>query len=454
MFLILIFSINPHSQTTQILLSNFNLNYFKNTHNTLYPNQETTPTNISHIVFSIASVVKTWHTRKHYVESWWHQNVTRGFLCLDQAPIQYLPWPPTSPRVLVSSDAMSQKEITYAIRIAKVIKETFDAENKGVRWYVMADDDTVFFVENLVEILKKYDHNGYYYVGMNAESIISNAQFSFEMGFGGAGFAFSYSLANLLVKNLDLCLMRYQGFHTSDHILESCLADLGVSLTQVKGFHQIDLRGDISGLLSAHPHSPVVSLHHLDFVKPLFPALNRHQSLNHLMTSAKADQSRLFQQSICYNHPKNWSFSLSWGYSVHIYEKFIVPSLLQVPIQTFTEWRRGAKPALMLNTRNLSKDSCSIPHYFYFDSVVESGGGGRRWQVVMSYVRRFPRRLPPCMVNGSHSADYVEKILVISPVTRLEMEGWRRECCDVIHVEKENVTTIKIRPCMKYEIIG
>ncbi|KAK1428699.1 hypothetical protein QVD17_17538 [Tagetes erecta] len=447
LMLLLIFSTNPCFQTTQILLPNFNLNYFKNT------NQETTPTNISHIIFGIASVVKSWDARKHYVESWWRPNGTRGFLCLDQAPTRHLPWPPTSPRVLVINQTMGQKDIPHTIRIARMIKDTFNMENKGVRWYVMADDDTIFFLDNLVDVLSKYDHNGYYYVGMNAESIISNSQFSFMMGFGGAGVAFSYPLANILAKNLDECLKRYHDIHWSDYILQSCVADLGVSLTQVKGFHQIDLHGDISGFLSTHPQTPLVSLHHLDMVEPIFPAMDRHQSLRHLMTSAKADQSRLLQQSICYNHPKNWSLSLSWGYSVHIYEKNIPPSVLQVPIQTFLEWRRGAKPAFMMNTRGLSMDPCDIPHYFYFDSV-ESGGGEKHEQVVTSYVRRFPRRLPPCMSNGNHSASYVEKILVISPATRLEMEGSRRECCDVIHVETQNVTTIKIRPCMEYEIMG
>ncbi|XP_076885970.1 uncharacterized protein LOC143535649 [Bidens hawaiensis] len=135
---------------------------------------------------------------------------------------------------------MSQKGVPYTIRIARMIKETFKADNEGVRWYVMGDDDTVFFLENLVDVLRKYDHNGYYYVGMNAESIISNTQFSFGMGFGGAGFAFSYPLANILAKNLDVCLKRYKDLHGSDYILQSCVADLGVSVTHVKGFHQVN----------------------------------------------------------------------------------------------------------------------------------------------------------------------------------------------------------------------
>lgn len=238
----MIFSTNPYSKTTQILLPKFNVNYFKNTHNAIYPNPQTTPTNVSDLVFGIAGVVKTWNAKKHYIESWWQPNVTRGFLFMDQAPIEHLPWPSNSPPVRVSGDSMNKKDVLYTIRIAQVIKDTFNAENEGVRWYVMADDDTVFFLENLVEVLNKYDHNGYYYVGMNSESIISNSQFSFGMGFGGAGVALSYPLAEILAKNLDVCLNRYQKLHGSDHILQSCVADLGVSLTQEKGFHQVNFQ--------------------------------------------------------------------------------------------------------------------------------------------------------------------------------------------------------------------
>ncbi|PHU29129.1 hypothetical protein BC332_01222 [Capsicum chinense] len=190
----------------------------------------------------------------------------------------------------------------FAIRMVRVIEETFMLHHgPGVRWYVMADDDTVLMIDNLVNVLTKYDHTKYYYVGMNSECIVSNFGNSFQMAFGGAGYALSYPLAQAVAKNMDTCIKRYPYLYGSDHILQACIADLGVTLTLEKGFHQIDLHRDISGLLSAHPQSPFLSTHHLDAVDPIFPSMNHFEALNHLMKAANVDQSRLLQQSTCYN---------------------------------------------------------------------------------------------------------------------------------------------------------
>ncbi|KAI3819071.1 hypothetical protein L1987_12893 [Smallanthus sonchifolius] len=96
-----------------------------------------------------------------------------------------------------------------------MIIEAFETENKGMRWYVMGDDDIVFFSENLVEVLKRYDQL------ITVVTII-------------------YPLAGILAKNLDVCLKMCQHLHGRDHIMQSWVVDLGVSLTQVKGFHKFD----------------------------------------------------------------------------------------------------------------------------------------------------------------------------------------------------------------------
>lgn len=406
------------------------------------------PTNITHLVFGISASSNTWNDKKHYVESWWRPNITRGYLFLDRPPTEHLPWPSAVDPPFKVSEGHDN-----GIRMARAVVEAFRAEKRGVRWYVMAEDDTVFFVNNLVEVLGKYDHRKYYYVGMNSECIVANWEGGFGMGFGGGGYALSYPLVEALAENLDLCIRRYEYGYGSGHVLQSCVADLGVSLTLEKGFHQIDLRGDISGFLSSHPQSPILSLHHLDTANPIFPSLNRHDSLNHLMKAAQADEPRLLQQTNCYHKPTNWTFSISWGYSAHIYESIFPPSILQRPIETFLPWKKGAMPPFVFNTRLPSKDPCEAPHVFFFDSMEEPIGG----RVVTRYVRRWQRKLPACSESGNHSADHISKIHVVSPIGKLDGVGSRRECCDVLRVSDMkfmNATVIKLRACLKDEIVA
>ncbi|CAA2988068.1 uncharacterized protein LOC111394066 [Olea europaea subsp. europaea] len=408
------------------------------------------PTNLSHVVFGIAGSAKTWRNRRWYVETWWRPNITRGYIFMDIFPRKFLPWPPSSPPFRIYQDTSRYKKydkhpIPQAIRMTHIILETFKAENKGVRWYVLADDDTVFFINNLVDVLAKYDHNKYFYIGMNSESHASNVYHSFNMAFGGAGYALSFPLAEALVNNLDMCIKRYPTLYGSDHILQSCVADLGVSLTPEKGFHQVDVHGDISGLLSAHPQSPLVSLHHLDYINPIFPYMNQYKSLSHLMEAAKTDESRLLQQSICYHKPKNWSFSLSWGYSVQLYESIFLPSMRQRPLQTFTPWSKSVWPLFLFNTRIPSRNPCEAPNIFFFDSVANKS----RDYFVTSYIRRRP----PCSSMGNHSANNVSKIYVLSPSWKHDPIGSRRECCDVMHITGTNTTEIKLRSCLEDEIV-
>ncbi|CAL5388670.1 unnamed protein product [Camellia sinensis] len=417
------------------------------------------PTNVTHLVFGIASSSNTWRARRRYVESWWRPNVTQGFIFLDRTRRDFFPWPPSSPPLRISEDTSRYRDFNkhrfqQAIRVVHMVAEAFAAANDGVRWYIMTDDDTIVFVDNLVDVLRKYDHRKYFYVGANAESISSNWFHSFEMGFGGAGYALSYPLAELVVKNLDVCIKRYPTLYGSDHVMQSCIADLGVSLTQEKGFHQIDLHHDISGFLSAHPQSPLISLHHLDAFDQIFPSMDRPNSLNHLMKAAKADSSRLLQQTICYHKQSNRTFSISWGYSAHIYQGTYPPSVLLRPLETFVPWSRAAKPPYMFNTRVLSRNPCEAPHVFYFDSVDEESY--EKDYVVTNYnLTGTPPRLLACSSGGNrYSANYVDRIRVLSPLKRYTEVGSRRECCDVVQEAGMNTSEVKLRACMKHELLA
>lgn len=178
---------------------------------------------------------------------------------------------------------------------------------------------------------------------------------------------------------------------------------------------QVDLRNDISGFLSSHPQVPLMSLHHFDVVNPIFPAKNSSESAVHLMKAANFDQSRIMQQTICYNKKTNWSVSISWGYSAHIYEKIIPRSILKKPIKTFWPWRReSTRPHYMFNLRPESQDPCDAPNVFYLDNVKQTS---LKSEIVTSYVRAEPPRLSSCS-SGKNSADHITKIQVFSPATK------------------------------------
>ncbi|GKC04474.1 hypothetical protein Tco_0996084 [Tanacetum coccineum] len=426
------------------------------------------PTNNSHLVFGVSGSVKAWGDRRSYFREWYRPNVTKAYIFFDKEPTQdILPWPDYLPPYRVSENTTKLEVYSRhinpdVIRIVRTILETFREGDKDARWYIMGDDDTIFFLDNLVELLGRYDHTKYFYIGGISECIKSNFDFSFEMAFGGAGFALSYPLVEALVANLDQCIGVYPFYFVSDQILSACIADLGVPLTPEKGFHQIDLVDDISGLLSAHPQTPLISLHHLDIALPIFPKMDRHKSVRHLMKPAKLDQSRLLQQTVCYHKPKNWAFSIAWGYSAYIYEQFTPRSILRRPFETFTPWSLKKRPPdYMFNARVITDSSCEAPHIFYLRSVKRihnrnnnsssNSYSNDTVEIMTTYARYKQRKLPPCSSN--HSADYIRKIRVYSPVTKLNFAENRGECCDVLNVNNKNTAEVKLRACMKTEII-
>jgi hypothetical protein len=198
------------------------------------------PTNISHIVFGIAGSSNTWHSRSNYSKLWWNPNTCRGFAWLDKRPSDFksdhmiIPY-----KISKGWTRFRHVHSASAVRIARIVYESFRLGLPNVRWFVMGDDDTVFFPENLVTVLGKYDHNKLYYIGGNSESVEQDLMHCFDMAFGGGGIAISYALAVRLSQIMDSCLHRYYWFYGSDQRIWACVNELGVPLTRERGFHQV-----------------------------------------------------------------------------------------------------------------------------------------------------------------------------------------------------------------------
>ncbi|GER51128.1 hypothetical protein STAS_28484 [Striga asiatica] len=412
------------------------------------------PTHLNHIVFGIAASSSLWENRKEYIKLWWQPNKTRGVVWLDKR-VEISPHERhILPETRISGDTSrfdytNKQGKRSALRISRIVSETLRMGMEDVRWFVMGDDDTVFIVDNLVRVISKYDHRQYYYIGSSSESHIQNILFSYTMAYGGGGFAISYPLAKELQKMQDRCIQRYPALYGSDDRIQACMAELGVPLTKEMGFHQYDVYGNLLGLLGAHPVTPLVSLHHLDVVDPIFPGLSRVNGIRRLFESVAHDSGSIIQQSFCYDKNRYWSISLSWGYVVQVMRGVISPRELEMPTRTFLNWyKRADYTAYAFNTRPVAKHPCQKPFLFYLKSVKYDE---KRKQIIGVYSRHKEAQ-PYCRWKSSSP----EKLNSIVVLKRSDNSRWeraaRRDCCRVLPSNRDTVMYLWVGNCRAGEI--
>ncbi|GJN12497.1 hypothetical protein PR202_ga30779 [Eleusine coracana subsp. coracana] len=343
---------------------------------------------------------------------------------------------------------------SVASRIAKELVSdpellvTKEAGPPPPRWLVLADDDTAFVLPNLLRALARYDWREPWYLGARSESAAQNAWHGFAMAYGGGGIAVSWPLARRLARALDSCVVRYPHLYGSDARIRACVAELGVELTHEPGFHQIDLHGDISGLLRAHPLSPLVSLHHLDNVYPLYPGMDRTRAMQHFFRAANADPARILQQTVCYDRFRSLTVSIAWGYSVQVFKgNVLLPDLLAVQ-KTFVPWKRGRNvtDVYMFDTKHYPRDECKRGALFFLKSISSSEG-----KTETTFNRQPSRKCSPDLTPLRN----VNLIKVTSEQLHLVPgKAFRRQCCDIVRSSSDNIMDVNIRKCKDDELIA
>lgn len=417
--------------------------------------QEDVETNIRHIVFGIAASSKLWNKRKEYIKIWYKPKLMRGTVWLDNEVKTPKEERDLLPPVRISAETSqfpynNPQGHRSAIRISRIVSETFRLGQENVRWFVMGDDDTVFITENLLRVLKKYDHNQFYYIGSLSESHLQNIFFSYGMAYGGGGFAISYPLAKALLKMQDRCIQRYPGLYGSDDRMQACMAELGVPLTKEVGFHQYDVYGNLFGLLAAHPVTPFVSLHHLDVVEPIFPDSTRVEALQRLLIPMRLDSAGLMQQSICYDKTKSWTISVSWGYAVQVFRGIFSPREMEMPSRTFLNWyKRADYTAYAFNTRPVSRNPCQKPFVFYFSKAKFDAS----LNTTVSEYARHRVAHPACKWKMANPGDLDMVVVYKRPDPHLWDRSPRRNCCRVkMESKKKGSIEINVGVCKEGEV--
>nr|VDD41584.1 unnamed protein product [Brassica oleracea] len=427
-------------------------------------NQPQSLTEIDHIVFGIGSSLNSWPARRDYVKLWWDTQRMRGCVFVDShlSSLENNTDSHLLPPICVSEDT-SRFRYTWAggdrnaIRIARCVLETvrmFNASADEVRWYVFGDDDTIFIPENLARTLSKYDHRSWYYIGATSEIYHQNWLFGDDMAFGGGGVALSSSLANVLAKNFDSCIERYPHLYGGDARIHACVLELGVGLSHEPGFHQFDVNGNALGILTSHPTRPLVSLHHMSHIDPLFPNSTTFSAIQHLFAAVELDPLRIFQLSVCYDRRYSWTISVSWGYTVQIESGHMFLRDVLRTQQTFRPWQNfgGLASVYTFNTREFNPDPCKRPVTFFMEHVSSSTPDDGTIKSV------YKQAYENCTYDPISSPRKIEEIRVFS--TRFDpdirkLKAPRRQCCDILPTSSTDgkVMEIEIRECKEDELI-
>lgn len=173
------------------------------------------------------------------------------------------------------------------------------------------------------------------------------------------------------------------------------------------------MRGNIFGLLAAHPLSPLLSLHHPDITDAIFPNMTTSKSLQHLFEAVNVDSQRILQQTVCYQTKFSRTVSVSWGYAVQVYQNNVpLADVLRVQ-ETFKPWKEKIAMAgiYTLSTKELHPDPCKRPTIFYLENVSNGKDG------IISIYRKSVQ-------NCLHEMESSKKLEVIKVVTnKLEFDS-------------------------------
>ncbi|KAJ6393643.1 hypothetical protein OIU77_022972 [Salix suchowensis] len=380
-------------------------------------------TGFQHIVFGIAASAKLWEQRQNYIKIWYKPQEMRGIVCYplakalvkmqDRCIQRY-------PGLYGSDDRMQACMAELGVPLTK---EVGFHQNSGFLWFwIVADISVESVARGAIELKETLNA---FLAGQSWDMFWESRVYGALCNFKG------------LLGRKALSIMSYRYHYLNQELNNSCV------------ICRYDVYGNLFGLLASHPVTPLVSLHHLDVVEPIFPNATRVQALQWLKVPMKLDSAGLMQQSICYDKSKRWTVSVSWGFAVQIFRGVFSPREIEMPSRTFLNWYRKADyTAYAFNTRPVSRNPCQKPFVFYlskakFDSSLNT--------TVSEYTRHHVPH-PACRWKMP-DPDKIETIVVHKkPDPHLWDRSPRRNCCRVMSTKKKGSVMVNVGVCRDGEI--
>ncbi|KAJ3196748.1 hypothetical protein HK101_007870 [Irineochytrium annulatum] len=135
-----------------------------------------------------------------------------------------------------------------ATRWFHVVSQLY-ALKPDAKFYLIADDDTMFFLYNLLRTLTPFNPDDPLYLGYYTELASNDEDHGslVNMAFGGGGVVLSRKAMEIIAPHMNTCEHRYKDIFGGDERLALCLLEHGIHLSPNSHFHQLDLQGFHAG---------------------------------------------------------------------------------------------------------------------------------------------------------------------------------------------------------------
>ncbi|KAJ3120730.1 hypothetical protein HK098_004270 [Nowakowskiella sp. JEL0407] len=136
----------------------------------------------------------------------------------------------------------------------------------NARWYMMIDDDTYLYTDNLIQEVERLNWNDDYYMGAPNKfkgcDGVKDIHQSPLFAHGGSGILISSGAMKKLVEpiNINRCISKYKTCWAGDIRTALCLRDLEITITKMSGFRGMPPTAEFRW---SHPCDRPITWHHL-----------------------------------------------------------------------------------------------------------------------------------------------------------------------------------------------
>ena len=211
------------------------------------------------------------------------------------------------------------------------------SERRKIQWFAVGDDDTIWFVNNLLHVLRQHNSSDKIYLGNTSTKKFLLKRHGAFFGYGGAGIVLSRPLALSYVQHRQQCGRFYASFGGDEMIGKCVVEELGVNLTRDHHFHQMDHYGSMLGMLESGMDG-LVTLHHMSSHWKPYPALNMNnteEAMYRLNIAYSTFDKSFLKRYLYVNQNTNQSVLLTMGHSVSVFNRILTTEDLSLVERTW-----------------------------------------------------------------------------------------------------------------------